>query len=156
MVSTYLEFWGKAGGERPGEPESHPLAYHCLDVAAVADVLLRANPRRLAALSRWLGTTPDRARTFLVTLIALHDIGKFAAPFQAKCTDFYPTSLPIAVHRDELEKYDISKGTIRFAAEKPLPAALVRKLVMTRIAAIRSKVVPAKRKQERVAGDPRR
>ena len=28
----------------PSEPKWHPLAYHCLDVAAVADVCSRATP----------------------------------------------------------------------------------------------------------------
>ena len=37
-------------------------------------------------------------------------------------------------HKDELTDYDTSKGTIRFQANKPLPAALVRKLVKARIA----------------------
>jgi uncharacterized protein YdhG (YjbR/CyaY superfamily) len=34
----------------------------------------------------------------------------------------------------ELERYETSKGTLRFPATKPLPATLVRKLVKTRIA----------------------
>jgi uncharacterized protein YdhG (YjbR/CyaY superfamily) len=39
------------------------------------------------------------------------------------------------VHEDELNNYDTSgKGTIRFQADHPLPATLVRKLVKARIA----------------------
>src|SRR6266496_2906948 len=47
---------------------------------------------------------------------------------------FYPGSSPVEAHKDELKAYDTSKGTIRFQAGSPLPAALVRKLVKTRIA----------------------
>jgi len=48
---------------------------------------------------------------------------------------FYPmSSTTVASHQDELKDYDISKGTIRFQPDHPLPAALVRKLVKARIA----------------------
>lgn len=46
---------------------------------------------------------------------------------------FYPGSFPLEVHKDELKAYDTSKGTIRFQADSPLPATLVRKLVKSRI-----------------------
>ena len=92
-AETYLQFWGKAQGERPGEPLWHPVAYHNLDVAAVADVLLRSNPRRLSAMARMLGASDDATRVFLVAMIALHDIGKFSSAFQAKVPEFYPTCL---------------------------------------------------------------
>lgn len=36
----------------------------------------------------------------------------------------------------ELKKYDTGKGTIRFPVDKPLPAALVRKVVRARIAQV--------------------
>ena len=48
---------------------------------------------------------------------------------------FYPmSSSTVEAHKEELKGYEISKGTIRFQADKPLPAALVRKLVKARIA----------------------
>ena len=47
---------------------------------------------------------------------------------------FYPGSSPVEAHKDELKDYDTSKGTIRFQPDKPLPVALVRKLVKARIA----------------------
>jgi uncharacterized protein YdhG (YjbR/CyaY superfamily) len=49
---------------------------------------------------------------------------------------FYPGAV-VQAHQDELRAYQVSKGTIRFSSEKPLPAALVRKLVKARIAALR-------------------
>ena len=46
---------------------------------------------------------------------------------------FYPGAV-VEAHKDELEGYETSKGTIRFQPDHPLPAALVRKLVKDRIA----------------------
>ncbi|MBI3467153.1 MAG: DUF1801 domain-containing protein [Planctomycetes bacterium] len=52
----------------------------------------------------------------------------------AKHCAFYPmSSTTVEAHQAELKDYDTSKGTIRFQADKPLPAALVRKLVKARI-----------------------
>ena len=48
---------------------------------------------------------------------------------------FHPMSgSTIDAHKSELEAYDTSKGTIRVQSDKPLPVALVRKLVKARIA----------------------
>jgi uncharacterized protein YdhG (YjbR/CyaY superfamily) len=57
---------------------------------------------------------------------------------------FYPGAAPIQVLKNELEGYDTSKGTVRFPADRPLPAALVRKLVRTRIAEYSAKRPVAK------------
>ena len=55
------------------------------------------------------------------------------AAFKEHCS-FFPGAAPIKAHEDELKSYETSKGTIRFPTSKPLPAALVKKLVKTRIA----------------------
>jgi uncharacterized protein YdhG (YjbR/CyaY superfamily) len=52
----------------------------------------------------------------------------------AKHCAFYPGAYPIKALEKELQAYDLSKGTIRFPVDEPLPAALVRKLVKARIA----------------------
>jgi len=54
------------------------------------------------------------------------------AAFAEHCS-FFPGAAPIEAHRNELRSYQTSKGTIRFPASKPLPAAQVKKLVKTGI-----------------------
>ena len=49
------------------------------------------------------------------------------------CAFYLMSGSTVAAFKNELKDYDTSKGTIRFQADKPLPAALVRKLVKARI-----------------------
>src|SRR6266513_5287283 len=60
--------------------------------------------------------------------------GKFLVAYGAATNHcaFYPGSTVKAL-KDDLKSYDTSTGTIRFSAGKPLPSALVRKLVRLRI-----------------------
>lgn len=58
---------------------------------------------------------------------------------------FYPMSAStVKTLQADLAGYDTSKGTIRFDAAKPLPAALVKKLVKTRLAEIAAQAKKAK------------
>jgi uncharacterized protein YdhG (YjbR/CyaY superfamily) len=50
------------------------------------------------------------------------------------CAFYLMSSTTVEAHKEELKGYDISRGTIRFQADKPLPVALVRKLVKLQIA----------------------
>jgi uncharacterized protein YdhG (YjbR/CyaY superfamily) len=54
------------------------------------------------------------------------------AAFKDHCS-LFPGAAVINAHKEEFKRYDTSKGTIRFPASKPLPAALVKKLVKARI-----------------------
>jgi uncharacterized protein YdhG (YjbR/CyaY superfamily) len=54
------------------------------------------------------------------------------AAFKDHCS-LFPGAKAIATHKEELKVYETSKGTIRFPVGKPLPAALVKKLVKANI-----------------------
>ena len=57
----------------------------------------------------------------------------------AKHCSLFPTAAVIEQFRDELKGFTLSKGTIQFPTDKPLPLALVKKMVKARVAQIESK-----------------
>lgn len=81
-----LQFWGKT--PKAGEPAErfHPAVFHMLDVALVAEALLRDGAPRLrnALLYAWQGCDPAALLAWLPFLIATHDLGKIAAAFQGQ------------------------------------------------------------------------
>jgi len=60
------------------------------------------------------------------------------AAFSKHCS-LFPTASVIEAFKKELKGFTISKGTIQFPTDKPLPASLVKKLVKARVAQIESK-----------------
>src|SRR5437899_307329 len=57
----------------------------------------------------------------------------------AKHCSLFPTASVIETFKSELKGFVTSKGTIQFPTDKPLPAALVKKMVKARVAQIESK-----------------
>jgi len=55
------------------------------------------------------------------------------AAFSDHCS-LFPGAGPTIEFKDDLKNVQTSKGTIRFAPNKPLPATLIKKLVKSRIA----------------------
>ena len=47
---------------------------------------------------------------------------------------FYPTPSGIEAYKNELSRYESSKGAVRFPIDEPLPLELVRKVVQFRVA----------------------
>ena len=54
------------------------------------------------------------------------------AAFSNHCS-LFPTASVIEAFKDELKGFTTSKGTIQFPTDKPLPAALVKRLVRERV-----------------------
>ncbi len=63
------------------------------------------------------------------------------AAFSNHCS-LFPTASVIEAFKSELKGFSISKGTIQFPANKPLPTALIKKLVRARVAQSKSKKRP--------------
>ena len=82
-MKSYLQFWGKAQPLEPVSVSWHPLAWHSLDVAAVAEMLLNWDSSIAEELASQCGGNVTAAQRLLITLSALHDIGKFSIGFQA-------------------------------------------------------------------------
>src|SRR6267142_4455710 len=60
------------------------------------------------------------------------------AAFANHCS-LFPTASVIETFKSELKGFATSKGTIQFPTDKPLPAALVKKMVKARVAQIERK-----------------
>lgn len=126
----------------------------------------RAAPKRKIApknVDEYVARIPERARSALdkmravirsavppqATEIISYGIPAFKdqrvlvwfAAFSNHCS-LFPTAAVIEAFKDELQSFSTSKGTIHFPTNKPLPTALVKKLVRARVAQNESKKRP--------------
>lgn len=83
---TLMRLWGKTPPKGTPDDAFHPAVLHMLDVALVAEALLRDGPTRLrqALLHAWRGCEPEALVAWLPFLIATHDLGKISAAFQGQ------------------------------------------------------------------------
>jgi uncharacterized protein YdhG (YjbR/CyaY superfamily) len=60
------------------------------------------------------------------------------AAFSNHCS-LFPTASVIETFKNELKDFTTSKGTIQFPLDKPVPMALIKKIVKTRVAQVEEK-----------------
>ena len=107
--------------------------------ASVADYLRAVPPAPRAALQKLRQTikaaAPEATEVISYGMPCFKHHGTLLcfAAFKDHCSLLMSTYLTKTL-KTELASYQTAKGTIRFTADKPLPAALVRKLVKARIA----------------------
>lgn len=96
-----LQFWGKTSRAGTAGSPFHPAIFHMIDVACVAEALLRDGPPRVrqAIITAWQGADTDSLLAWLPFLIAIHDLGKISAAFQGQ---------------DETQRARLEKAGIRF------------------------------------------
>jgi uncharacterized protein YdhG (YjbR/CyaY superfamily) len=107
--------------------------------ASVAAYLQAVPPAPRAALQQLRKTikaaAPEATEviSYGIPMFKHHGMLVGYAAFKQHCSLFMSTYFTKAFKK-ELAPYDVAKGTIRFTPDRPLPAALVRKLVKARIA----------------------
>lgn len=107
---------------------------------SIDEYLDTLRPEKRAVLEKLrkviLAAAPKSEECISYGIPAVRWNGRMLVAFGAatKHCSFFPGAHPVRTHAKELKAYDTSNGTVRFAVDRPLPAALVRKLVKTRIA----------------------
>jgi uncharacterized protein YdhG (YjbR/CyaY superfamily) len=108
---------------------------------ASVDDYLRALPDESRAALEKLRKTikaaaPEATETISYQMPAFKDNGRFLvsyAAFKDHCSLFPASTAVMEALGEELKTYFSGKGTIRFTADKPLPSALVKKIVKARL-----------------------
>jgi CRISPR-associated endonuclease/helicase Cas3 len=83
-VLTMLSYWGKARNSDVDGPPYHLLAYHSLDVAAVAAEWWKQSSVLRSQCCYATGLEEAQTCAWMVFFIALHDYGKWDIRFQLK------------------------------------------------------------------------
>ncbi len=112
--------------ENPETPKT--VAAYLAGVAEPARTTLQTLRKTIKA------TAPQATEGISYGIPTLKLDGRMLASFAAftnHCS-FFPGAV-IEDFQEELKSYQTSKGTIRFAVDKPLPAGLVKKILKARI-----------------------
>jgi len=108
----YYKYWGKACADDRQGSSYHLLPYHCLDVAAVADVWWRQSCDIRRCFIGITGLDEKQTRAWLLFFIALHDYGKFDLRFQRKALEAWKdanielSAIPIQLNGLSIKEYN--------------------------------------------------
>ena len=104
------------------------------------DEYIALQPEKVRALLEKLRQTikaaaPDAEEVISYKMPAFryHGILVYFAAFKNHYSLFPANSSLITDMKDELKKYNTSKGTLQFKFEEPLPVALIKKIVKERV-----------------------
>jgi CRISPR-associated endonuclease/helicase Cas3 len=101
----YYRYWGKARSDNEKGAAYHLLPYHCLDVAAVAEVWWRHSSALRQQFKQSMKTDENTAYAWLMFFISLHDLGKLDIRFQMKSPDSIDQLQP-KIYSSIKAKYD--------------------------------------------------
>jgi uncharacterized protein YdhG (YjbR/CyaY superfamily) len=124
---------GLAKGRRTSANKPRATAKTVDDYLAAVPEPARSTLQRVRATIRSaLPSQATEALSYGIPAFKLKGTVVWYAAFSDHCS-LFPTTAVLDAFEDELRDYRVSKGTIHFPLDKPLPAALVKKLVKMRV-----------------------
>ncbi len=81
-VKNYYQYWAKSKRLNDGQFAYHILPFHCLDAAAVGEILIDEHIKRKDTLLNNANLDKSFLKSLFMLFLALHDSGKFSISFQ--------------------------------------------------------------------------
>jgi uncharacterized protein YdhG (YjbR/CyaY superfamily) len=107
-------------------------------LAGVPEVARRNFDKLRAAVRSAVPAEATEIISYAIPAIQHNGVLVWFAAFSSHCS-LFPTAAVIEALKSELKDFTTSKGTVQFPTNKPLPIALVKKLVKARVAQNESK-----------------
>jgi uncharacterized protein YdhG (YjbR/CyaY superfamily) len=114
-------------------------------MSVIDDYLAKVDEPQKSALERVRAivrqAAPDAEETISYAMPAFKYKGQplvYFAPFKDHMS-LFPTSAPTEILKDKLKDFKVSKGTVQFTVDNPLPEELIKEIVAVRVAEITSK-----------------
>jgi uncharacterized protein YdhG (YjbR/CyaY superfamily) len=106
---------------------------------------VQASLQKIRAIIREAAPDAEEAIKYQIPTFVLHENLVHFAAFQNHI-GFYPTSSAIVAFSGELTDYKHARGSVQFPLTKPVPFALIKKMVAFRVKESRAKLASKKRK----------
>jgi len=107
-------------------------------LARVAEPACGTLNKMRAAIRSALPSDATETISYKIPAFKRKNVLVWFAAFSDHCS-LFPTASVIEEFKDELKGFSTSKGTIHFPTDKPLPSALIKKMVKLRVKQDQSK-----------------
>jgi uncharacterized protein YdhG (YjbR/CyaY superfamily) len=107
-------------------------------IAGVPEPARNALNRIRAAIRSAVPPQATETISYRIPAFSYNGVLVWFAAFSNHCS-LFPTAAVIEAFKKELKGFSTSKGTVHFPMDKPLPIALIKKLVKARVAQKESK-----------------
>jgi uncharacterized protein YdhG (YjbR/CyaY superfamily) len=123
----------KSGKRRSAASSKEPVKNIDEYLAGVPQPARSALKQMRAAIRSAVPRDATEIISYRIPAFKSHKVLVWYAAFSNHCS-LFPTASVIETFKDELKGFSTSKGTIHFPTNKPLPTALIKKLVKARVA----------------------